>query len=291
MLQGTITALITPFGEDGGIDEAALRKMVDFQIENGINGLVPCGTTGESPTLDYDEHNRVIDIVIDQARGLAPVIAGTGSNSTKEAISLTRHAADAGAGYSLQVAPYYNKPTQRGFYEHFAAIADSIALPIIIYNIPGRTGKNIEAETILKLAEHQNIVGVKEASGNLSQIMTILNHRPAGFTVLSGDDNLTFPLMALGGDGVISVASNIVPERVCGMVNLALEGRWEESRQRHYDLLPLFNALFLETNPIPIKAALHLKGIVKEAYRLPLCGMEPANRAKLEKVLEDLKIV
>lgn len=286
-LQGTMTALVTPFDARGGLDEQALRDLVDFQIAQGISALVPCGTTGESPTLNYDEHNRVIELVIEQAEGRVPVIAGTGSNSTEEAIALTRHAREVGADYSLQVAPYYNKPTQRGFYEHFMAIADAVDLPLIIYNIPGRTGKNIETDTLMRLAEHEHIVGVKEASGDFAQIMEVLMRRPKDFVVLSGDDNLTLPIIALGGDGVISVASNLIPKALGDMVNLALRGSWEEARKKHFELLPLFKALFLETNPIPVKTALAMKGMVREVFRLPLCAMEPANREKLTKVLTD----
>lgn len=290
-LQGTMTALVTPFDTQGALDEQALRDLVDFQIENGVAALVPCGTTGESPTLNYDEHNRVIEIVVEQAKGRVSVIAGTGSNATDEAIALTRHALKAGADYSLQVAPYYNKPTQRGFYEHFTAIAESVAMPFIVYNIPGRTGKNIETDTLMRLAEHKNIVGVKEASGDFAQIMDVILRRPQGFCVLSGDDNLTLPIMALGGEGVISVASNIIPKALSAMVDLALKGSWEEARQSHYRLLPLFKALFLETNPIPIKTALAMKGMIKEVFRLPLCAMEPGNREKLSKILTDQRVL
>jgi len=291
MLQGTLTAIVTPFEYNGEVDEEALRNLVNFQIENGVNGLVPCGTTGESPTLGYEEHNRVIDIVIEETRGRVPIIAGTGSNSTKEAIVLTRHASEAGADYSLQVAPYYNKPTQKGFYEHFRAIADSVEFPLVIYNIPGRTGKNIETDTLLKLAEHKNIVGVKEASGNISQVMAIIKDRPENFTVLSGDDNLTFALIALGANGVVSVASNLIPKRVSNLVNSALAGNWQEARRCHYALLPFFNALFLETNPIPIKAALAMKELIKEIYRSPMCPLEPDNRNKLKTILSNLNIL
>lgn len=290
-LQGTMTALVTPFDPQGALDEPALRALIDFQVESGVSALVPCGTTGESPTLNYDEHNRVIDIVIEQVKGRVPVIAGTGSNSTDEAIALTRHAREAGADYSLQVAPYYNKPTQRGFYEHFLAIADAVDMPLIVYNIPGRTGKNIETDTLMRLAEHKNIVGVKEASGDFAQIMDVLLRRPKNFCVLSGDDNLTFPIIALGGEGVISVASNIIPKALSDMVNLALRGSWEEARRCHHQLLPLFKALFLETNPIPIKTALAMKGMIKEVFRLPLCAMEPGNREKLKKILTDQRVL
>jgi 4-hydroxy-tetrahydrodipicolinate synthase len=287
MLRGTITALVTPFDKSGDIEETALRQLVDFQIEKGIDGLLPCGTTGESPTLTHAEHNRVIDIVIDEARGRVPVIAGTGSNSTQEAVELTRHALEAGADYSLQVAPYYNKPTQKGFYEHFMAIAEAVDIPLILYNIPGRTAKNIETGTLVRLAEHKNIVGVKEASGDISQMMDVLQQRRSDFSVLSGDDNLTFPLIALGGNGIISVASNIIPHEVCTMVNQALEGRWVEARKGHFRLLPFFKAMFIETNPIPIKTALAMKGMVEETFRSPMCTMEPENRAKLEAALKE----
>jgi len=291
MLQGTITAIVTPFDTNGEIDETALKELVSFQIDNGITGIVPCGTTGESPTLSHKEHSRVIETVIQEANGRVPIIAGTGSNSTEEAISLTRHAREAGADYSLQVAPYYNKPTQRGFYEHFMAIADSVDIPLIIYNIPGRTGKNIETDTLLRLTEHKNIVGVKESSGSIPQVMDIITQRPEGFAVLSGDDNLTLPIIALGGNGVVSVASNIVPKRVIELVNFALKGNWGEARKCHYRLLPLFKALFLETNPIPIKTALAMKNIIKEVFRSPLGTMESENREKLREVLKNQRVL
>jgi len=291
MLQGTITAIVTPFDANGAIDEKSFRELVNFQIDNGVSGIVPCGTTGESPTLSYEEHNRVVNIAIQEARGRVPIIAGTGSNATDEAVALTQHAHESGADYSLQVAPYYNKPTQKGFYEHFMTIADAVDIPLIIYNIPGRTGKNIETDTLLLLAEHKNIVGVKEASGSIPQIMDVISRRPEGFTVLSGDDNITLPVIALGGDGVISVASNIAPKQVSEMVNDALKGSWSEGRRQHYHLLPFFKALFLETNPIPIKTALAMKGVLQEVFRSPLCVMEPKNREQLKTVLESLNIL
>lgn len=291
MFKGVFTALVTPFTKDGSLDEKALRDLVDFQIENKIHGLVPMGTTGESPTVSHEEHNKIIDIVIDQTKGRVPVIAGAGSNSTKEAVQLTKHAKQAGATATLQVAPYYNKPTQEGFYRHFTAIADTVDLPLIVYNIPGRSGKNIENSTTLKLARHKNIVGVKEASGNIAQIMDLLLHKPADFCVLSGDDNLIFPLMALGGHGVISVASNLVPEKMSHFVEQALQGNWIEARKAHFELLPLFKAIFIETNPIPIKAALALKGMLQENYRLPMCPMQPENKEKLKTVLKELGIL
>jgi 4-hydroxy-tetrahydrodipicolinate synthase len=264
---------------------------VNFQIDNGVSGLVPCGTTGESPTLNHEEHERVVAITVQETRGRVPIIAGTGSNATAEAIALTKHARESGADYSLQVAPYYNKPTQKGFYEHFLAIAAAVDIPLIIYNIPGRTGKNIETDTLMRLAEHENIVGVKEASGSIPQIMDVLCQRPDGFTVLSGDDNITLPVIALGGNGVISVASNLAPKRVSEMVHNALEGNWSEARNQHYALLPFFKALFLETNPIPIKTALAMKGMLQEVFRAPMCSMEPNNRDRLKKTLEDLNML
>ncbi len=291
MFEGVFTAIVTPFTKDGKIDEDALRKLVDFQIDGGVSGLVPVGTTGESPTLDHEEHHRVIEIVIDQAAGRVPVIAGTGSNCTEEAIKMTAKAKEAGAAASLQVAPYYNKPTQEGFYRHFTTIADTVDLPIIVYNIPGRSGKNIENSTMLKLAEHTNIIAVKEASGNINQIMDLILKKPDSFTVLSGDDNLVFPIMALGGKGVISVASNIVPDRMSNFVGAALKGNWEEARKLHYSLLPLFRAIFIETNPIPIKAALAMKGMIEEIYRLPMCEMSSEHKKALREVLKNLDIL
>jgi 4-hydroxy-tetrahydrodipicolinate synthase len=291
MFKGVFTALVTPFTESGDLDEQALRDLVDFQIENKVHGLVPMGTTGESPTVSHEEHNKIIDIVIDQTRDRVPVIAGAGSNSTAEAIRLTKHAKQAGAAATLQVAPYYNKPTQEGFHRHFLAIADEVDLPLIVYNIPGRSGKNIENSTTLKLAQHKNIVGVKEASGDISQIMDLILHKPDDFCVLSGDDNLIFSIMALGGHGVISVASNLVPQKMSAFVELALQGNWVEARKAHFELLPLFKAIFIETNPIPIKAALALKGMLQEHYRLPMCPMQPDNKNKLKRVLQELGLL
>jgi 4-hydroxy-tetrahydrodipicolinate synthase len=291
MFEGVFTALITPFKENGDIDEAGLRKFVDFQIDNGVHGLLPMGTTGESPTLNHDEHIEVIRIVAKHVNRRCPVIAGTGSNCTREAINLTKRATDCGVDASLQVAPYYNKPTQEGFYQHFMHIADSVDIPIIIYNIPGRTGKNIENSTMLRLARHPNIIGVKEASGDINQMMDLIARKPQSFIVLSGDDNLTFPLMILGGMGVISVASNLVPDRMAAFVGAALKGNIEEARKLHYELLPLFKAMFIETNPIPVKAACALRGLVKEVYRLPLCPMTKENKEKLISVLKEYKLL
>lgn len=291
MFQGVFTAIVTPFNKDKSINEDDLRKLVDFNIENGVSGILPMGTTGECPTLDHKEHMRIIEVVCKHVKKRVTVLAGTGSNSTKEALKMTEEAKELGADASLQVAPYYNKPTQEGFYRHFKTIADEVELPMIIYNIPGRTGKNIETETLVRLAEHSNIVGVKEASGSLPQMMDVVYSTPEDFSVLSGDDNLTLPLMAVGGKGVVSVASNIVPDRMNKMVNAGLEGDFEEMRKWHYELFPLFKVEFIETNPIPIKTALAMKGMIQEVFRLPMCEMAPENRKKLRSVLKNLRII
>lgn len=277
--QGVFTALITPFTQKGGIDEEALRKLVEFQIKEGISGLLPMGTTGESPTLSHEEHIRVIEIVIDQAEGRVPVIAGSGSNCTQEAVEMTMQAMECGADASLQVAPYYNKPTQEGFFRHFTAVADKVDIPIMVYNIPGRSGKNIENDTMLRLAEHPNIVAVKEASGDLGQMMDLISRKNDDFAVLSGDDNLAFPLTCLGGKGVVSVASNCIPRKMMEMIDVTLKGDLEGGREIHYQLLPFFKGLFLETNPIPVKYAVHLMGMTEDVYRLPLCQMSEDNKA------------
>ena len=291
MYEGVFTALVTPFTQEGKVDEQALRRLVDFQIEEGIDGLVPVGTTGESPTLGAEETEAVIRITVEQARGRVPVIAGAGSNSTDKAIHLAAAAKKLGADATLQVAPYYNKPTAEGFLRHFTAIADAVDLPMVIYNIPGRTGKNIDNSTMLKLAGHRRIVAVKEASGDISQMMNLIAQKPAAFAVLSGDDNLAFPLIALGGKGVISVASNLAPGRMKEFVSAALKGQWDKARELHYRLLPLFKAIFLETNPIPIKAALAMKGMMEEVYRLPMCRMGEENRKALAGALRELKLL
>jgi len=290
-LEGVFTALVTPMMEDGKVDEKALRKLVDFQIDAGIHGLVPVGTTGESPTLDGEECRRVIQIVVEQARGRIPVIGGAGSNNTREAIHYAKEAKDVGADATLQVTPYYNKPTNDGILLHFRAVADGVDLPLIVYNIAGRTSRNIDTPTLMELAKHRNIVAVKEASGDITQMMDVLSRKPADFTVLSGDDNLVFPLMALGGKGVISVASNVAPDRMVKFVNAALKGSWEEARKMHYELLPLFKAMFIETNPIPVKAAMAMKGMMSEVYRLPMCRMTAKNREALAATLKDLKVI
>jgi 4-hydroxy-tetrahydrodipicolinate synthase len=290
-LEGVFTALVTPMTESGDVDEKALRRLVDLQIKGGVDGLVPIGTTGESPTLDAEECKRVIKIVVEQAHGRVPVIAGAGSNCTSEAIEYSRDAKEVGAVATLQVAPYYNKPTNEGFLRHFRAIADAVDLPLIVYNIASRTAKNIDNPTMLELAKHPNIVGVKEASGDITQMMELLARKPKEFAVLSGDDSMVFPLMALGGSGVVSVASNLVPDRMAAFVGAALAGNWNEARRMHYDLLPLFKALFIETNPIPIKSAMAMKGLITESFRLPMCPMVPKNREALAAVLKELSIL
>lgn len=287
MFQGTYTALITPFRADGAIDEPALRRLVNAQIEAGIDGIVPMGTTGESPTVTHKENVRVVEIVVEEARGRVPIIAGTGSNSTAEAIDMTSQAKEIGATASLQVAPYYNKPSQEGFFRHFTTIADEVDLPMIVYNIPGRTGKNIETATLKRMAVHPNIVAVKEASGSIPQMMEVLEELPDDFDVLSGDDNLAFPLSALGGRGVVSVASNLIPGRMTQMIRSALEGDLITARKEHFALLPLFRAIFLDTNPIPIKYMMYKAGYCEESYRLPMVSLSEENKKKVDRILTE----
>ncbi len=290
MFHGAIVAIITPF-RNGRLDVPALKKLVEYQIRNGTSGIVPCGTTGESATLSFEEHERVIDVVLETADGRVPVIAGTGSNNTKEAVLLTRYARKAGADAALLITPYYNKPTQKGLVAHFTAVADASDIPIVLYNVPGRTGVNMTADTVARLAEVKNIVGVKEASGNLSQICDILQSTPRTFCVLSGDDGLYFPMLALGAKGVISVASNIVPKEMADLYDAFALGQVARAREIHFRLWPLWQALFIETNPVPVKTALAMKGMVREEFRLPMCGMTDANRKVLAKVLANLKVL
>ena len=291
MFQGAITAIVTPFKKDESLDLGALKKLVEFQIKNKIDGIVPCGTTGESPTLEDDEHKRVVQTVIESAAGRAKVIAGAGSNSTKHAVELTKLASDLGADGTLHVCPYYNKPTQEGLYRHFREIAKAADIPVVVYNIKGRTAVNMETHTLARLAkEYSNIAAVKEASGDINQMQDVLNALPKNFNVLSGDDNMTFPLMKLGGKGVISVASNIIPLQIKQLVDYALAKNFSGAEELHNKLMPLFKGIFIETNPIPIKAALAMKGIIAEAYRLPMCEMQQDNKEKLKKILEDFSI-
>lgn len=286
-LKGSIVAIVTPF-KNGKVDEKKLAQLVNWHIESGTEGILPCGTTGESPTLSFQEHERVIEIVISSANKRVPVIAGTGSNSTEEAITLTKKAQSAGADASLQVTPYYNKPTQEGLYQHFKAVANCVDIPIILYNIVGRTARNIEPETIARLARDcSNIIGVKEASGSLDQMSQIKALCPENFLLLSGDDSLTLPILSIGGLGVISVAANIVPRDVKGLCASFLKGDVKKARQLHYKLLPLIKALFIETNPIPIKHAMGILGLCEPDLRLPLCRMSSSNLEKLKSALRE----
>ncbi|MEW6075219.1 MAG: 4-hydroxy-tetrahydrodipicolinate synthase [Candidatus Omnitrophota bacterium] len=287
MFKGSIVAIVTPF-KNGKVDEKKLKELIEFHIANGTCGIVPCGTTGESATLSFEEHDRVIEITIEQSKKRVPVIAGTGSNSTEEAIMLTRHAQKAGADASLQVSPYYNRPTQRGLFEHFKAIAQAVDIPLILYNIASRTGVNIEPETIAKLAkECKNIVGVKEASGSLDQMARIKALCPDSFSLISGDDSLTLAVLSIGGTGVISVVANIVPKDVAELVASFEKGNIRKAQELHYKLLPLIKAIFIETNPIPVKAAMGLLGMCEPDLRLPMCPMAPENEEKLKKALRD----
>jgi len=290
MFHGAIVATVTPF-RNGNLDKNALKKLVTFQIDSGTDGIVPCGTTGESATLSFEEHERVIDIVLDSADGRVPVIAGTGSNNTKEAVALTRYAKKAGVSGALVITPYYNKPTQDGLYRHFRTVAESADIPIILYNVPGRTGVNMAAQTVARLAEIPNIVGVKEASGNLTQVCDIIRMTPKKFCVLSGDDALFFPMMALGAKGVISVTSNVAPRLMAELYDTYVIGEISRARDIHYHLWPLFHALFLETNPIPAKTALAMMKKIREEFRLPLSPMADANRKVLARTLSDMKLI
>lgn len=288
IFEGSMVAIVTPFRKDK-INEEKFRELIEFQIENGTNAIVPCGTTGESATLTYEEHNQVVDIAINQAKGRVPVIAGTGSNSTAETIALTKHAKQAGADASLLITPYYNKPTQAGLIAHFTAVAKKINIPIVLYNVPGRTAINLLPETVAQLAKIKNILAVKEASGNLDQMSKIISL--CNIALLSGDDSLTLPILALGGKGVISVAANLVPRDMADLVTSFLQGDLQKARRLHYKLYPLFKAIFIETNPIPVKAALEMMGLIDGELRMPLIPMQEANKAKLKNVLAELNLL
>ena len=292
-LRGCATALVTPFKSDGAVDVERLRSLIEYQIAGGVRILVPCGTTGESATMTDEEDQLVIGTTVEVARGRAKVVAGTGSNATSAAIQYSQTARDLGVDGVLSVAPYYNKPTQEGLYAHFKAVAESVpGLPVGIYNVPGRTSSTIAAQTTLRLARDcENIVAVKEASGNLSLIMEILRDRPEGFRVVSGDDSLTLAIIALGGDGLISVASNEVPDLMSRMVDLALAGNWEEARAVHYRLLPLMETNFIESSPGPVKAAMAMMGLIEENFRLPLVPVQEKSRVRLREVLLDLGVL
>jgi len=287
---GAWTALITPFKADGSLDEDALRRLVNFQIDNGITGIVPLGTTGESPTMSPQEDHRTIEIVVEETRGRVRVIAGTGSNCTREAVDYTQAAKVAGADACLVVAPYYNKPTPEGLKLHYKAIAE-VGLPVIVYNIKSRCGINIETDTLMEMAKDPMIVGVKEASGNIEQMKEVIGRRPVDFTVLSGDDNMTFPLMQSGGDGIISVAANIIPSDVTELVRLAAIGAWKEAEKQNERLANLFRHMFIETNPIPLKYCAYRMGLCELSYRLPMCPPTEKSKEALDIMLDEYKLL
>jgi 4-hydroxy-tetrahydrodipicolinate synthase len=290
MFKGSIVAIVTPF-RNGKVDEKALGKLIEWHIKQGTNAIVPCGTTGESATLDYKEHDRVIAFTIEAVNKRVPVIAGTGANSTDETIEITKHAEKSGADAALLVAPYYNKPTQEGLYQHYKTVAKKVGIPLVLYNVPGRTAVNILPPTVARLAEIKNIVAIKEATGNMRQVSDVIRLCGNRITVLSGDDFTTLTLIALGGKGVISVVANLMPKEMSKMCALLLKGQLDKALKIHYKLEPLNEAMFFETNPIPVKTSLAMMGKIKEEFRLPLCSMAPANRDKLKKVLKGLKLI
>lgn len=290
MFKGSIVAIVTPF-KNGKFDEKAFSDLIDWHISKGTNAIVPCGTTGESATLDYEEHYRVIEVAVKVVNKRIPVIAGTGANSTDETIMITRKAKVLGADAALLVAPYYNKPTQEGLYRHYKTVAEAVDIPIVLYNVPGRTAVNILPSTVARLAEVKNIVAIKEATGDMKQVSELIRLCGDRITVLSGDDFTTLPLLALGGKGVISVTANIAPHEVSEMCRLWEEGNIEEARRLHYRLEPLNSAMFIETNPIPVKTALAMMGKIREEFRLPLCEMSAANKEKLRKTLAEFGLV
>jgi len=284
MFKGVFVAIVTPF-KNGKLDEKALRGLIDFQIAGGVDGIVPCGTTGESATLNHEEHDQVIRIAVDACKGKARVLAGTGSNSTQEAIQLSRNAKNAGADGLLQITPYYNKPNQEGLYHHFSSIADAVDLPIVLYNVPSRTSVNMVPETVVRLAKIKNIVGTKEASGSLQAISKIIDNCGKDFTVLSGDDPLLWPILAIGGKGVISVTANILPAKVAALCKAAAIGDIAEARSLHYELMDINDSLFIDTNPIPVKAALHLMGKIENELRGPLIELSKGALERLQKAM------
>jgi len=285
---GCGTALVTPFTRSGALDEAGVRRLARRQIDAGIHFLVPCGTTGETPTLTADERLRVVEIIVEEAKGKVPVLAGAGGYNTHEVIEAAQQMARAGADGILSVAPYYNKPTPEGLYQHYKAIAEALPVPVIVYNVPGRTGVNVDVTTITRLSAVPNIVGVKEASGNMTQMCEICRAVPSDFLVLSGDDALTLPVMSIGGRGIISVAGNEIPGEMSRMVEFAERGDFASARKLHHDLLPLMQINFIESSPIPVKAAMAMMGLVEEIYRLPLVPPRPASRDRIAQVLRDL---
>jgi 4-hydroxy-tetrahydrodipicolinate synthase len=291
MFTGCGTALVTPFRRDLSLDEAAVRKLVRRQLQAGINFLVPCGTTGENPTLSRAEHLRIVEITLEEAKGKAPVLAGAGGYNTQEVIELAREVERLGADGILSVTPYYNKPTQEGLYQHFKAIAGAVRVPIVVYSVQGRTGVNVEPATLARLAQIDNIVGVKEASGNITQMANVIQQVPEKFAVLSGDDAITLPLIALGGRGIISVVSNEIPAEMTQLAQLCLAGDFAAARKLQQKYLPLMEVNFVESNPIPVKAAMAIMGLVEPVYRLPMCPPKPENLARIEKVLEPLGLL
>ena len=290
MLQGAITAIVTPF-KDGKLDETAYRELIEFQLKGGINGIVPCGTTGESATLSHEEHKRVVEACVDQVKKRVPVVAGTGSNNTAEALELTRHAQIAGADYALLITPYYNKPTQEGLYQHFKTIADNTSIPMVVYNVPTRTSVNLLPETVARLAEFPNIMAIKEATGDLKQCAKIVELCGDKITLISGDDFTVLPLLAIGGMGVISVVSNVAPQDMAGMCAAFFKGDLKTAQQLHYKMWPLMEAMFYETNPTPAKTALKMMGKITGEVRQPLCPMSPANEDKLRQVLKKYGLI
>ncbi len=290
MFEGSYVAIVTPF-KNGKVDAAALKGLIEFHIENGTNGIVPCGTTGESATLDHREHEEVIRIAVETCDGRVPVLAGTGSNATHEAIELTLSAQKIGVDGALLITPYYNKPTQEGLYQHFAAVAKETKLPVVLYNVPSRTSINMLPATVARLSKIENIVGIKEASGNLVQVSEIIQSCGPDFSVISGEDALTWPILALGGKGVISVTANLVPDKFTRLCKAAREGDIETARSLHYELLKLNDVMFIETNPIPVKAALAIMGRIEQEYRAPMCPPSDENLGKLQSVLKDYSLV
>ncbi len=289
--RGLFTALVTPFKENGELDEEGFRKNIDFQISEGIDGIVPVGTTGESATLNSEEHKKVIEIAIDQAKGKVPVIAGTGSNSTTESLEYTKHAKDAGADAALMISPYYNKPTQEGVYQHFKKVAETVDIPIILYTVPSRTMVNIEPATTKRLTEIPNIIGIKDATGNLNQVSQEILDCGEKFAVISGDDSLNLPIVALGGKGAISVVSNVAPKLMSEMVHATIDGNMQRAREVHYQLYPLSKILFIETNPSPAKAAMNMMGLAAGNPRLPLVPVSEDSKERIRKVLQDMKLL
>ncbi|HTR81784.1 MAG TPA: 4-hydroxy-tetrahydrodipicolinate synthase [Bacteroidota bacterium] len=290
--QGTGTALVTPFRKDRSVDVTALKKLVDYQVRGGVEAIIPIGTTGESPSISPEEHRMILETVIERSNGRVRIFAGSGSNYTNKAVELTRLAKHLGTDAAILVAPYYNKPTQEGYFQHYLAVAEAVDIPLIVYNVPGRTGGNITAATTLRIAEEiPSVIAVKEASGNFSQIMEIARNKPQRLSLLSGDDAITLPILSIGGDGCISVVSNQLPKDFSDLVRAGLRGEWKKALKLHNRLLPLMNANFIETNPIPVKASLAMMEMIDEIYRLPLVPMATKNRKILRKVLRDLGLV